>query len=95
MTIEYLKRGKSDAERGEDDAKTRQVVEATLKEIEVKGDAAVRALSEKFDGYSPQAFRLSQAEIDDLIPISNKLSVSVFAESLSLFVFSKKKLFTA
>jgi len=67
MTIEYLKRGKSDAERGEDDAKTRQVVEATLKEIEVKGDAAVRALSEKFDGYSPQAFRLSQAEIDDLI----------------------------
>ena len=67
MTIEYLKRGKSDAERGEDDAKTRQVVEATLKEIEAKGDAAVRALSEKFDGYSPQAFRLSQAEIDDLI----------------------------
>ncbi|WP_282095417.1 histidinol dehydrogenase [Epibacterium ulvae] len=67
MTIEYLKRGKSDADRAEDDAKTRAVVEATLKDIETRGDAAVRELSEKFDSYSPASFRLSQQEIDDLI----------------------------
>ncbi|MEY8800564.1 histidinol dehydrogenase [Leisingera sp. XS_AS12] len=67
MTIEYLKRGKSDADRAEDDAKTRAVVEATLKDIEARGDAAVRELSEKFDNYSPESFRLSQQEIDDLI----------------------------
>ncbi|QUJ75439.1 histidinol dehydrogenase [Sulfitobacter albidus] len=67
MTIEYLKRGKSDAERGEDDAKTRGVVEATLKDIEARGDTAVRELSEKFDGYSPESFRLSAAEIEALI----------------------------
>jgi sulfopropanediol 3-dehydrogenase len=67
MTIEYLKRGKSDADRAEDDAKTRAVVEATLKDIEIRGDAAVRELSEKFDNYSPASFRLSQQEIDDLI----------------------------
>lgn len=67
MTIEYLKRGKDQAERAEDDAKTRAVVEATLKDIETRGDAAVRALSEKFDSYSPAAFKLSQQEIDDLI----------------------------
>ncbi len=67
MTIEYLKRGKSDADRAEDDAKTRAVVEATLKDIETRGDAAVRDLSEKFDNYSPPSFRLSQQEIDDLI----------------------------
>ncbi|WP_170404611.1 histidinol dehydrogenase [Ruegeria arenilitoris] len=67
MTIEYLKRGKSDADRAEDDAKTRAVVEATLKDIETRGDAAVRDLSEKFDNYSPASFRLSQEEIDDLI----------------------------
>jgi len=67
MTIEYLKRGKSDADRAEDDAKTRAVVEATLKDIETRGDAAVRELSEKFDNYSPESFRLSQQEIDDLI----------------------------
>ncbi|WP_170410139.1 histidinol dehydrogenase [Ruegeria atlantica] len=67
MAIEYLKRGKSDADRAEDDAKTRAVVEATLKDIETRGDAAVRDLSEKFDNYSPPSFRLSQQEIDDLI----------------------------
>ncbi|CUJ95745.1 Sulfopropanediol 3-dehydrogenase [Ruegeria denitrificans] len=67
MTIEYLKRGKSDADRAEDDAKTRAVVEATLKDIETRGDVAVRDLSEKFDNYSPPSFRLSQQEIDDLI----------------------------
>ncbi len=67
MAIEYLKRGKSDADRAEDDAKTRAVVEATLKDIETRGDAAVRELSEKFDNYSPASFRLSQEQIDDLI----------------------------
>ncbi|WP_170530357.1 histidinol dehydrogenase [Ruegeria arenilitoris] len=67
MAIEYLKRGKSDADRAEDDAKTRAVVEATLKDIETRGDTAVRELSEKFDNYSPASFRLSQQEIDDLI----------------------------
>ncbi len=67
MAIEYLKRGKSDADRAEDDAKTRAVVEATLKDIETRGDAAVRELSEKFDNYSPESFRLSQKKIDELI----------------------------
>ncbi|WP_170772008.1 histidinol dehydrogenase [Ruegeria lacuscaerulensis] len=67
MAIEYLKRGKSDADRAEDDAKTRAVVEATLKDIETRGDAAVRELSEKFDNYSPASFRLSPDQIDELI----------------------------
>ena len=66
MAIEYLKRGKSDADRAEDDAKTRAVVEATLKDIENRGDAAVRELSEKLDNYSPASYRLSPQEIDDL-----------------------------
>ena len=67
MTIEYLKRGKSEEARGADDAKTRAVVEATLQDIEARGDAAVRALSEKFDSYSPASFRLSASEIDALM----------------------------
>lgn len=67
MTITYLKRGKSDADRAEDDAKTRAVVEATLKDIEAHGDASVRELSEKFDNYSPESFRLDQDQIDALI----------------------------
>ena len=67
MAIEYLKRGKPDAARAEDDARTRLVVEGTLADIEARGDVAVRELSEKFDGYAPASFRLSQDEIDGLI----------------------------
>ena len=67
MTVKYLKHGKPDVERAEDDAKTRQIVEATLADIQARGDTAVRALSEKFDGYTPDAFRLTQAQIDELI----------------------------
>ncbi|WP_082733824.1 histidinol dehydrogenase [Polycladidibacter hongkongensis] len=67
MTIKHLKHGKPEADRAEDDAKTRSIVEATLKEIEQRGDAAVRELSEKFDNYSPESFRLSPEEINDLI----------------------------
>ena len=39
---EYLKRGKPEADRAEDDAKVRATVEATLADIEARGDAAVR-----------------------------------------------------
>ena len=64
---EHLKTARSDADRAEDDAKVRTSVEATLRDIEVRGDAAVRALSAKFDRYEPERFRLSRAEIDALI----------------------------
>ena len=67
MTIEYLKSGKPATERADDDAKTRAAVEAILADIEARGDAAVRELSEKFDGYSPASYRLSLAEIESLI----------------------------
>ena len=45
MTVEYLKRGKPNADRAEDDAETRSVVEATLADVESRGDVAVRELS--------------------------------------------------
>ncbi|WP_313136367.1 histidinol dehydrogenase [Paracoccus jeotgali] len=67
MTITYLKRGKPETERQEEDARTSAVVATTLADIEARGDAAVRELSEKFDNYAPAAFRLSRPEIDALI----------------------------
>ena len=67
MTIEYLKSGKPDAERAEDDAKTKVIVEEILKSIEIDGDTAVRELSAKFDNYSPENFKLTEKEISDLI----------------------------
>lgn len=67
MAIEYLKTGKSDADRAADDAKTRATVEATLADIASRGDGAVRELSETFDRYSPESFRLTEAQIQELI----------------------------
>ena len=67
MSIKYLKRGKAMTERAADDAKTRAVVEATLQDIEARGDAAVRELSAKFDNYTPKAFRLSDSDIASIV----------------------------
>jgi sulfopropanediol 3-dehydrogenase len=67
MAVTYLKTSKPQAERSEDDAKVRAIVEDTLADIEKRGDATVRELSEKFDKYSPPSFRLSQDEIDALM----------------------------
>lgn len=67
MTIEYLKRGKPEADRAADDAKTAEVVAATLKDIEERGDVAVRELANRFDKYDRESYRLSQDEIDALI----------------------------
>ena len=54
MAIRYLKESKSQSERREDDAKVKAIVEDTLADIEARGDAAIRELSEKFDHYSPR-----------------------------------------
>ncbi len=67
MPITYLKRGKPEADRAEDDAQIAAVVAATLKDIEARGDAAVRDLAVKFDGYARESYRLSAEEIDAII----------------------------
>ena len=67
MTVTHLKHGKPQADRAEDDAKTATVVTATLKDIERRGDVAVRELANKFDGYDRDSYRLGQDEIDALI----------------------------
>jgi len=60
---EHLKHGRPADARAEDDAKVRATVEGILADIAARGDAAVRELSLKFDGYAPTAFRLTQSEI--------------------------------
>ena len=67
MTITYLKRGISDAARADDDAKTADIVAATLRDIETRGDTAVRELANKFDGFDRETYRLSEAEIEAII----------------------------
>ena len=67
MAIKYLKLGKTDADKAIDDARVRRTVEDILKAIENRGDEAVREFAEKFDNYTPQSFKLTQTEIDNLI----------------------------
>ncbi|KKC31802.1 histidinol dehydrogenase [Devosia psychrophila] len=61
----WLKRGKNVEERAEADRQVRATVEGILGDIEKRGDAAVRELSQKFDNWDRTDFRLSQREIDD------------------------------
>lgn len=65
--IRHLKTAKTAADRDKDDARVRQTVELTLADIERRGEAAVRELSEKFDNWSPPCFRLTDQEIQDAI----------------------------
>ena len=67
MAIEYLKKGKTEADRAVDDAKVSKIVEDTLQAIAEKGDEALREFSIKFDNYNPTSFKLSSAEIENLI----------------------------
>ncbi|HUD27849.1 MAG TPA: histidinol dehydrogenase [Novosphingobium sp.] len=60
----YLKRGASAQSRADADRKVRDIVEAALADIEARGDAALREMSNKFDGWDREDYRLSQAEID-------------------------------
>ena len=48
-------------------AKVRQVVDGLIDEVRNGGDAAVRAISERLDKWSPPSFKLSRDEIDAII----------------------------
>ncbi|MGA0360891.1 MAG: histidinol dehydrogenase, partial [bacterium] len=61
--IQYLKEGRSAADAKADQSKVRQTVEQILAEIESRGDAAVRELAQRFDGWTRPNFRLSPDEI--------------------------------
>ena len=64
MAVRKIKNSKSEGEKLEEDFNVRTVVEKTLKEVEVKGDEAVRELSKKFDNFDRPNFLLSESEID-------------------------------
>jgi sulfopropanediol 3-dehydrogenase len=64
---EYLKRGAAAEVRAEADRKVRDIVEATLADIEARGDAAVRDLSIKFDGWDRESYALTAQEKQDCL----------------------------
>lgn len=60
----WLKEGIDPDIKQKADAQVRKTVEDILEDIDTRGDAAVRDLSEKFDNWSPESYRLSREEID-------------------------------
>ncbi|MBV8746582.1 MAG: histidinol dehydrogenase [Xanthobacteraceae bacterium] len=63
----WLKRGMDVSAIKAADAKVRETVEQILADVEARRDAAVRALSESFDKWSPPAFKLTPQEIERAI----------------------------
>ena len=62
-----LKKGKSNDEIRVADQKVKDTVAAIIADISENGDAAVRSYSEKFDKWSPAAFRLNDRQIAEII----------------------------
>ncbi|MEO0575685.1 MAG: histidinol dehydrogenase [Pseudomonadota bacterium] len=67
MTIRYIKNGADAQSVAKDSRDVRNTVETIIADVQETGDAAIRTLSEKFDGWSPEQFRLSDSEIKDCI----------------------------
>jgi sulfopropanediol 3-dehydrogenase len=67
IVAEWLKRGATAEVRAESDRKVREIVESTLADIEKRGDAAVRELSNKFDNWDRDDYRLKPAEVQSCI----------------------------
>lgn len=65
--MKFIKEGMAEAIVKESDEKTKQIVANTLKDIEEQGDKAVRDLSIKFDKWDPEQFKLSQAQIEEIV----------------------------
>ena len=65
--IRQLKSGQPAAVKAENNLHVRNTVESILTDIATRGEQAVRDYSEKFDKWSPPAFRLTRDEIDDCV----------------------------
>jgi len=63
---EMLKDATAKAAHGANNELT-ETVRGIIADIETRGETAVRELSEKFDSWSPEAFRLSDQQIADVV----------------------------
>ena len=78
-------------------AQVRGTVEGIVADIEERGDEAVRALSQKFDDWSPESFRLSQSEIDAAIaevPAKDLKAVEFSLEQVRTFAVAQRESLT-
>lgn len=86
IMVKVLKFGKSKEEVNANDSKVSIIVSEAIKDIEARGDQAVRELSEKFDKWSPESFRLTQEQINDIVSkVPNDVIEDIkFAQKISV-----------
>ena len=90
----YLKQGVSPEQAVQNSSKVQDAVEGILADIEARGDVAVRALSEKFDNWSPQSFRLSEAQVQaciDSLPEATLSDIRFAQEQVKNFARIQKE----
>jgi sulfopropanediol 3-dehydrogenase len=63
----FLKEGKSQTEILEFDQKVYETVRGIIENVGKQGDKAVRELSEKFDRWSPEQFKLRQSQLEEMV----------------------------
>ena len=64
---EIIKSGMDAGQKLSRDRAVREVVSGIIDDVTQRGDAAIRELSERFDRWSPNQFRLSKSDIDGCI----------------------------
>jgi sulfopropanediol 3-dehydrogenase len=67
--IRTLKSGRSAEAASVAGAEVRATVEGILADIAARGDAAVRHYSSTFDNWSPESFRMSEAEVEACVSV--------------------------
>jgi len=65
--VKVIKAGKSKEEVSKNDLEVTKIVADAIRDIETRGDEAVREYSEKFDKWSPESFRLTDEQIREIV----------------------------
>ncbi|MEQ8952518.1 MAG: histidinol dehydrogenase [Porticoccaceae bacterium] len=62
-------------ETDSNDKKVREAVEGLIDEVKAGGDRAVREISERFDKWSPESFKLSEEQIEEIVASVNPQTI--------------------
>ena len=71
----HLKTGRTPEQTSADAKKVREIVSGIIEEIEVRGETALREISERFDNWNPPRFRLTEQEIEACLSELSKQNI--------------------
>jgi sulfopropanediol 3-dehydrogenase len=71
----YLKTGRTPDQKSADAKKVREIVTGIIEDLEARGETALREISEKFDKWSPAAFRMSEQQIEACLSELSKRNI--------------------